>query len=85
MTTASHAAPRSWRINWYKTLAPVRAIPALLKPAGPTIRSATLQIGGLAAITYAASLLAEPAGWGVGGVALLVVNWLFTDPPDGQR
>jgi hypothetical protein len=82
VTTAAHAAPRERQpIPWRKILAPVRAIPALIKPAGPTIRSATLQISGLAAITYAAWQCAEPAGYAVGGVALFVINWLMTDPP----
>ncbi len=82
MTTAAHAAQPTRRpIPWRKILAPVRAIPALIKPAGPTIRSATLQITGLAGFTYSAWLLAEPAGVAVGSLALFVLNWLMTDPP----
>ena len=83
MTAAAHAAPR--RINWSKLTAPVRALPKLVKPATATIRSATLQISGLAGFTYAAWMLAEPAGVAVGGLSLFVLNWLLTDPPSERR
>jgi len=85
VTTAAHAAPPARRINWRKLVTPIGAIPGLVKPARATIRSATLQISGLAAITYSAWMVAEPAGIAAGGVALFVLNWLMTDPPSEQR
>lgn len=64
---------------------------------GPVTRAATrardlaLQVIGMGLLSYAAWMLAHPAGFAIAGLSLLYLQWLLTDqhadpeqPPTGQ-
>jgi hypothetical protein len=93
MTVAAHAAPRSRNpfagLGAYTSRRVARAKAALggtartLRRRSPGIRSAVLQIGGLAGFTATAWSAHPLAGGAVGSTALFVLNWLLTDPGPG--
>lgn len=92
MTTAAHRSPSPLAA---RTLLPSRVIrragsalvrtARVLRSQAPSIRSAVLQIGGLAGFTATAWAAHPIAGGAVGSTALFVLNWLLTTPPPGER
>lgn len=90
---AAHAAPTRnpfAAIGAYTSRRAARAKAALggtartLRRRSPGIRSAVLQIGGLAGFTATAWTAHPIAGGAVGSAALFVLNWLMTDPAPAQ-
>lgn len=97
MSVAAHAARRDTRnpfASWgaHTARAATRAKTAaaragrVLRHRSPLIRSAVLQVGGLAGFTATAWAAHPIAGGVVGSTALFVLNWLLSgDTRDGQR
>lgn len=95
MSTAAHAAPRARNpfagIGTFTSRRAARAKAALggagraLRRRSPGIRSAVLQIGGLAGFTCTAWAAHPIVGGVVGSTALFVLDWLMTDPSQGGR
>ncbi len=80
MSTAAHVASRPpIRIPWHKIAHRMRTTAYAVKVRKTTLRSATLQISGLAALSTSAWMLATPAGMATVGLSCFVLNWLLSE------
>lgn len=88
MSVAAHAAPtrnplagvgRAVTNRVAAVTAALAHAAAALRAKATTIRSAVLQLAGLAAFTVSAWMLAPAAGIAVAGLACFVLNWLLSD------
>jgi hypothetical protein len=85
MTMAAHAAPRTIRNPLPAMLARARTAAAKAKAKAVTLRSASLQISGLALLSVSAGLLSIPAGIAAAGVSCFVLEFLTSTPPGSRR